>query len=35
MRSVSKSFYDWCMENNRMDLNDRFDIDKNCSCYTI
>ena len=29
MRSVSKSFYDWCMENNRMDLNDRFDIDKN------
>lgn len=25
----SKSFYDWCIENNRMDLNDRFDEKKN------
>ena len=24
-----KSFYDWCMENNRIDLNDRFDEEKN------
>ena len=26
--SVTKSFYDWCVENNRMDLNDRFDEEK-------
>ena len=25
---VTKSFYDWCVENNRMDLNDRFDEEK-------
>lgn len=31
--SVTKSFYDWCVENNRMDLNDRFDEDKN-GCTT-
>ena len=31
--SVVKSFYDWCVENNRMDLNDRFDEDKN-GCTT-
>ena len=31
--SVVKSFYDWCVENNRMDLNDRFDEEKNC-CTT-
>ena len=24
-----KSFYDWCVENNRMDLNNRFDEEKN------
>lgn len=29
MKSIKKSFYDWCIENNRMDLNDRFDTDKN------
>lgn len=29
MRKMTKSFYDWCIENNRMDLNDRFDVDKN------
>lgn len=32
--SVTKSFYDWCVENNRMDLNDRFDIEKN-GCTTM
>ena len=31
--SVVKSFYDWCVENNRMDLNDRFDEEKN-GCTT-
>ena len=31
--SVAKSFYDWCVENNRMDLNDRFDEDRN-GCTT-
>lgn len=30
---VTKTFYDWCMENNRMDLNDRFDEEKN-ACTT-
>lgn len=25
----TKSFYDWCIENNRMDLNDRFDEELN------
>lgn len=30
---VIKTFYDWCIENNRMDLNDRFDEDKN-GCTT-
>lgn len=30
---VEKTFYDWCVENNRMDLNDRFDEDKN-GCTT-
>ena len=30
---VTKSFYDWCIENNRMDLNDRFDEEKN-GCTT-
>ena len=31
-----KSFYDWCIENNRMDLNDRFDEEKNmCSSKDI
>lgn len=29
----TKSFYDWCIENNRMDLNDRFDEEKN-NCST-
>lgn len=28
-----KSFYDWCVEHNRMDLNDRFDESKN-GCTT-
>lgn len=31
--SVTKSFYDWCVENDRMDLNDRFDEHKN-GCTT-
>ena len=31
--SVTKSFYDWCIENNRLDLNDRFDEEKN-GCTT-
>lgn len=31
--SVTKSFYDWCIENNRTDLNDRFDEEKN-GCTT-
>lgn len=31
--SVIKSFYDWCVENNRIDLNDRFDEEKN-GCTT-
>lgn len=31
--SVTKSFYDWCIENNRMDLNDRFDEEQN-GCTT-
>lgn len=26
---ITKTFYDWCVENNRMDLNDRFDEEKN------
>lgn len=26
---VTKTFYDWCVENNRMDLHDRFDEEKN------
>ena len=30
---VKKTFYDWCVENNRMDLNDRFDEEKN-GCTT-
>ena len=30
---ITKSFYDWCIENNRMDLNNRFDEEKNC-CTT-
>lgn len=29
MRKINKSFYDWCVENNRLDLNDRFDEEKN------
>ena len=31
--SVTKSFYNWCVENDRMDLNDRFDEEKN-GCTT-
>ena len=31
--SVTKSFYDWCVENNRMDLNSRFNEEKN-GCTT-
>ena len=27
--SVTKSFYDWCVENDRLDLNDRFDEELN------
>lgn len=30
---VIKTFYDWCVENNRLDLNDRFDEEKN-GCTT-
>ena len=29
MRKINKSFYNWCVENNRMDLNDRFDEVRN------
>lgn len=29
MRTFKKSFYDWCVENNRLDLNIRFDEEKN------
>ena len=29
MRYIKKSFYDWCIENDRMDLNNRFDEMKN------
>lgn len=36
MKYINKSFYDWCIENNRMDLNDRFDEMKNgCSSKDI
>lgn len=31
--SVTKTFYEWCVENNRLDLNERFDVDKN-GCTT-
>lgn len=31
--SVTKTFYEWCAENNRLDLNERFDVDKN-GCTT-
>ena len=31
--SSTKSFYDWCVENDRMDLNDRFDENRN-GCTT-
>lgn len=31
--SVTKSFYSWYVENSRMDLNDRFDEEKN-GCTT-
>lgn len=31
--SMTKSFYDWCVENNRMDLNNRFDEKRN-GCTT-
>lgn len=34
--SVAKSFYDWCVENNRMDLNERFDEERNeCSSKEV
>lgn len=33
MQCIKKSFYEWCIENDRMDLNDRFDINKN-NCTT-
>ena len=33
---MTKSFYDWCVENNRMDLNDRFDEEKNgCTAKNV
>lgn len=31
--NVTKTFYEWCVENNRLDLNERFDIEKN-GCTT-
>lgn len=31
--NVTKTFYEWCVENNRFDLNERFDVDKN-GCTT-
>lgn len=34
--SVTKSFYDWCIENNRMDLCNRFDEEKNgCTAQEV
>ena len=36
MRRITKSFYEWCVENNRIDLNDRFDEEKNmCSSKDV
>ena len=36
MKCIKNSFYDWCIEHNRIDLNDRFDTDKNnCSTKEI
>lgn len=36
MKPTIKSFYDWCVENNRMDLHNRFDIEKNkCSSKDV
>ena len=28
-RKIIKTFYDWCIENNRQDLLERFDIETN------
>ena len=25
---IVKTFHDWCIENNRMDLDERFDVEK-------
>ena len=31
-----KTFYEWCLENNRMDLNDRFDVELNqCTTHDV
>lgn len=36
MKQIKQSFYDWCVKNIRMDLNDRFDEDKNeCSSKEV
>ena len=36
MKKMTKSFYDWCIENNRMDLNDRFNEEENmCSSKDV
>lgn len=35
-RKILKTFYDWCIENNRHDLLDRFDIGMNyCTAKDI
>ena len=32
----TKTFYEWCLENNRMDLNDRFDVELNqCTTHDV
>ena len=36
MENINKTFYEWCVENNRMDLNDRFDVELNkCTTHDI
>lgn len=36
MRQITKSFYDWCIETNRMDLYERFDEERNmCSSRDV
>ena len=34
-RKIIKTFYDWCIENNRQDLLERFDVEANKSNVDI